>query len=52
MKANGDIDANTQYDINDYIDTSIYEDALKYLIAEGENKDIYETLLEEFEANN
>lgn len=52
MKANGDIDADTQYDINDYIDTSIYEDALKYLIAEGENKDIYEKLLEEFEANN
>ena len=52
MKGNGDIDANTQYDINDSIDTSIYQDALTYLIAEGENKELYEQLLEEFEANN
>lgn len=52
MKANGDIDAETEYDINDYIDTSIYEDALKALIDEGENKELYEQLLVEFEANN
>ena len=52
MKANGDIDADTKYDINDYIDTSIYEDALKNLIEEGEDTDVYEKLLEEFEANN
>lgn len=52
MKANGDIDANTEYDINDYIDTSIYEDALKALVDEGENVEIYNQLLTEFEANN
>lgn len=52
MKANGDIDADTEYDINDYIDTSIYEDALQNLIKEGKDKDIYEKLLTEFEANN
>lgn len=52
MKANGDIDAETTYDINDNIDTTIYEDALKALIDEGENKEMYEQLLTEFEANN
>lgn len=52
MKANGDIDAETEYDINDYIDTTIYEDAVKELIEEGENKEIYEQLLVEFEENN
>lgn len=52
MKANGDIDADTEYDINEYIDTSIYEDALKNLIKEGKDKDIYEKLFKEFEANN
>ena len=38
MKENGDIDKDTEYDINDYIDTSIYEDALKNLIKEGKDK--------------
>ncbi len=52
MKGNGDIDADTEYDINDYIDTSIYEDALKALIERGDDKEIYEKLLVEFEANN
>lgn len=52
MKGNGDIDAGTEYDINDYIDTSIYEDALKALIEEGKDKEIYEKLLKEFEGNN
>lgn len=52
MKANGDIDAETAYDINDNIDTTIYEEALKALIDEDENKEMYEQLLTEFEANN
>lgn len=52
MKANGDINAETTYDINDNIDTTIYEDALKALIDEGENKEMYEQLLTEFGANN
>lgn len=53
MKANGDIDAETQYDINDNIDTSIYEDALNALIEEGgDDVETYKQLLTEFEANN
>ncbi len=52
MKANGDIDADTEYDINEYIDTTIYEDALKNLIERGENTDLYEELFKEFEENN
>lgn len=52
MKANGDIDADTEYNINDYIDTSIYEDALEALIERGEHADLYEELLKEFEENN
>ena len=52
MKANGDIDADTEYDINDYIDPSIYGDALKAMIDAGENTDIYQQLLTEYEANN
>ncbi len=52
MKENGDISADTKYDINDYIDTSIYEDALKALIEEDNDKELYEQLLAEFEDNN
>lgn len=52
MKANGDIDADTEYDINDYIDTTIYKDALQNLIDAGENKDIYEKLMKEYSKNN
>lgn len=52
MKANGDIDADTQYDINDYIDISIYEDALNALIDEGTNAELYQKLMDEFEVNN
>lgn len=52
MKSNGDIDAETKYDINDYIDPSIYEDALRSMIEEGENVEIYEQLLKESGENN
>jgi len=53
MKANGDIDAETQYDINDNIDTSIYEDALKALIERGgDDAETYTQLLTEFGENN
>lgn len=36
MKANGDISADTEYDINDYIDESIYEEALQEVKDAGE----------------
>lgn len=52
MKANGDIDANTPAKIEDHIDTSIYEEALNILIERGENKDLYEKLLQESKENN
>ncbi len=52
MKANGDIDAETEYDINQYIDPSIYEDALKEMIDEGNDVEIYQQLLKESEENN
>lgn len=52
MKGNEDIDPETPYDINDYIDTTIYEDALKNMIKIGDNKDLYEKLLTEYEENN
>ena len=52
MKANGDISADTEYDINDYIDISIYEEALQELIDEGANDSLYRGLMEQFEVNN
>lgn len=52
MKANGDIDASTSYDMAEYIDTDIYENALQSLIERGDNTELYERLLEEFEENN
>ena len=52
MKANGDIDAGTPYDIADYIDTSIYADALETLIDRGEGGGLYEKLKEEYGRNN
>lgn len=52
MKANGDIANDTEYDINDYIDTSIYQDALQLLIDAGEDKELYEQLMKEFLKNN
>lgn len=52
MKANGDIDSKTKYDIHDYIDTTIYEDALKSLLESEEHVELYETLMVEYEENN
>lgn len=52
MKKNEDIDPNTPYDINDYIDHTIYEEALNVLIERGHNKELYEKLLEESKVNN
>ncbi|WP_165445302.1 ABC transporter substrate-binding protein [Bacilliculturomica massiliensis] len=52
MKANGDIDAGTPYDIADYIDTSVYADALDILIDRGEGGGLYEELKDEYGRNN
>ncbi len=52
MKANGDIDAYTTYDINNNIDVTIYQDALKELMERDGSDTILQTLYKEFEQNN
>ncbi len=52
MKLNGDIDANTPYDIADYIDTSIYEDALNEMIARNPDNELFTGLMDDFIINN
>lgn len=52
MKANGDIEADTEYTMEDHIDTSIFEDALQAMINQGDTDGIYSKLMEEFKANN
>ena len=51
MKANGDIDASTPYDMADYIDTTVYESALNIMLERGTNEAMYQQLLKEFEEN-
>lgn len=52
MKLNGDIDPETPYDIADYIDTTIYQDALNEMIARNPDSELYAGLMKEFIANN
>lgn len=52
MKGNGDIDAATTYDVNDNIDTSIYEDALNELADRDASDIIVQDLQKEFQENN
>jgi NitT/TauT family transport system substrate-binding protein len=52
MKANGDIDANTQYQMEDHLDTSIYEDALNEMLKREPDNAMFKQLLEEFKVNN
>ena len=47
MKANGDIDSETTYEIKDHLDDTIYGSALVKLIDRGENTEFYETLKKE-----
>lgn len=52
MKANGDIDPQTNIDIADHIDTSIYQEALMALNERDKGNKLYAQLLEEFKRNN
>lgn len=52
MKANGDISADTEYNMEEQIDVSIYEDALKSMLSRYPDSKIYTQLLDEFERNN
>lgn len=52
IKANGDIAADTEYKMEDHIDISVYEDALKAMLERSSNKEVFEQLMEEFKENN
>lgn len=52
MKLNGDIDANTAYDINDYMDTSIYENALLIMMERDADNALWSDLYTSFEKKN
>ncbi|MCR4963305.1 MAG: ABC transporter substrate-binding protein [Firmicutes bacterium] len=52
MKANGDIDANTPYELRDYTDVTVYEDALNGLLEQNPDDEVLLQLKEEFQTNN
>ena len=52
MKDNGDIDPETEYDMADHIDTSIYEDALTEMLEREPDSEVFQALAEEFAQNN
>lgn len=52
MKLNGDIDAETAYDINDYMDTAVYETALSTLIERDKDNELWSKLYGEFKSKN
>lgn len=52
MKANGDIAADTEYSMEDHVDSTIYEDALKVLMERNAGDKLWEDLMESFKTNN
>ena len=52
MKANGDIDPQTPHDIAEAVDTGVYEDALKVMLARYPDDPILLGLLKSFTENN
>lgn len=52
MKGNGDIDAETEVDIVDQIDASIYKDALEVMKDRFETEGLYDKLMKVYEKNN
>lgn len=52
MKANGDIDAQTSFKMEDHVDITIYQDALKEMIRRDAGNSIFNQLMDEFEINN
>lgn len=52
MKLNGDIDADTAYDINDYMNTSIYENALNVMMEREPDNTLWTDLYKSFESKN
>ncbi len=52
MIANGDIDAATEYDMADHVDSSLYKEALDTLAAREPDKALWKELLEKYDALN
>lgn len=52
MKLNGDIDKDTAYDIKDYMDTTIYENALQVLMEREPDNELWSNLYKSFEEKN
>lgn len=52
MKLNGDIDAETAYDINDYMDTTVYENALLTMMDREPDNTLWSDLYSTFETKN
>ena len=52
MKANGDIDANTKYAMEDHVDITVYESALNEMIKRDPNNTMFTQLMDEFKVNN
>lgn len=52
MKANGDIAADTEVEITDHVDSTIYKDALEAMKDRFEDKDLYDKLMKAYEENN
>ena len=52
MRANGDIPADTEYEMTDHVDTGIYAEALQTLLAREPENPVFVRLMEEFKVNN
>ncbi len=52
MKANGDIAADTEYSMEEHVDPTIYEEALKLLAERNTGDSFYAELMESFKADN
>lgn len=52
MRLNGDIPADTDYDMLEHIDTGIYAEALQTMLEREPENEVYLRLLEEFKAQN
>lgn len=52
MRLNGDIPAETEYDMLEHIDTGIYAQALQTMLKRAPENDVYLRLMEEYQVNN
>lgn len=52
MKETGNIDATTEFKMEDHVDSTVYKKALDTLIERGENVDFYNGLMETYKSHN